>query len=178
MIKHIKKETLVTSEWSGGTTTQLYIYPESGDYKTLNFDFRLSTATVDLETSNFTKLPGINRLIMSLDNALSLTHNDGQMIDLRPFEVDRFKGDDETISFGRVTDFNVMFNDCYDAEMKRIESEVIKTDMTCLYAYEEATDIMIKDEAYHLEVGELLVIMDKIDVSVKEPVIWVQLNKK
>ncbi|MCH4890031.1 HutD family protein [Acidaminobacter sp. JC074] len=177
MIKHIRKEDLSTKTWSGGTTTQLYIYPESSDYKALNFDFRISTATVEVETSNFTKLSGINRLIMSLDGPLSLMHNDGPMIDLLPFEVDAFTGDDETISFGQVTDFNVMFTRDYKASLKRVESEIIKTHITCLYAFDDPSKLTIDNQVYRLEEGEMLIIMDDQEIQISEPLICVQLQK-
>ena len=32
-----KAEEFSTSNWSGGTTTQLYIYPEDGNYAERNF---------------------------------------------------------------------------------------------------------------------------------------------
>jgi len=35
-----------TSNWSGGTTTQLFIYPPTAEYLQRNFIFRLSTASV------------------------------------------------------------------------------------------------------------------------------------
>ncbi len=41
------------STWSGGTTTELFIYPEVAEYSERNFDFRISTATVEVEESNF-----------------------------------------------------------------------------------------------------------------------------
>lgn len=58
-IKVITKEQQKTSTWSGGTTTQLAIYPEDADYGKRNFTWRLSSATVEAEESVFTSLPGI-----------------------------------------------------------------------------------------------------------------------
>ena len=52
------------SQWSGGSTTELYLYPEDGDYKTGNFQLRISSATVETERSEFTSLPGVERYLM------------------------------------------------------------------------------------------------------------------
>jgi len=158
MIKVIRKEDLNTSFWSGGTTTELYIYPETGSYQARAFDFRVSTATVAVETSTFTSLPGINRLIMSLDDVLVLHHKDQYEIILKPFDVDRFKGDWETMSEGKVTDFNVMFTDDYDADMYLGKSQEIKQkNIMILYAHED--DFIIKNayESYNIPKGCLLV---------------------
>ena len=62
------------TNWSGGTTTQLYIYPPTADYAKRNFKFRLSTAKVEAEKSDFTSLPGISRQLMILDGDLTITH--------------------------------------------------------------------------------------------------------
>ena len=64
--------TQKTAKWSGGLTTELFIYPEGSAYSERNFDFRLSTATVEIETSVFTPLPHVQRTLMVLE--LSLIH--------------------------------------------------------------------------------------------------------
>lgn len=39
------KDEYITTAWSGGKTTQMFIYPEESDFSTRNFKFRLSSAT-------------------------------------------------------------------------------------------------------------------------------------
>ncbi len=75
-IKHITKDQLETIKWSGGTSTELAIHPENASYQNRQFNWRLSTATVEVEESNFTSLPGVERLIMSLSEDLELKHKD------------------------------------------------------------------------------------------------------
>ncbi len=106
--KLIKEDDYITTEWSGGKTTQLFIYPEDSNYKELNFKFRLSSATVELDKSEFTKLEGVDRFITPLDNELKLTHNHKDYINLKPFEVYKFDGGINTTSYGKVRDFNLM----------------------------------------------------------------------
>ena len=96
------------SQWSGGTTTQLAIYPEQAVYADRDFLWRVSSATVDLEESDFTPLPDYDRLIATLEGEIVLTHNGGEPLRLRPLEVHAFSGADATHSVGRCRDFNLM----------------------------------------------------------------------
>lgn len=104
----IRKSEQITTPWSGGATTQLYIYPENSTYQDRNFQFRISTATVETEESVFTKLPGISRQLMILDGTLQLEHTGRYTKTLHKFETDSFEGDWETRGYGKVTDFNLM----------------------------------------------------------------------
>jgi uncharacterized protein len=107
-VKLIRKSEQITTSWSGGTTTQLFIYPENANYQERNFLFRISTATVETEESVFTKLPGISRQIMILAGTLKLEHTGRYTKILQKFETDSFEGDWETRGYGKVTDFNLM----------------------------------------------------------------------
>ena len=73
-ILHLKKKDYATSRWSGGTTTQLYLYPEDGSYAQRRFQIRVSSAAVELEESDFTPLPGVDRWITPLAGGFTLTH--------------------------------------------------------------------------------------------------------
>jgi len=106
----IRKENLTTSRWSGGTTTQLYIYPQSALYAERNFYWRISSAVVEAPESDFTPLPGFLRIIMILDGELHLMHSGQHECYLKPFQQDTFMGDWQTKSRGIVTDFNLMLN--------------------------------------------------------------------
>ena len=69
---HLTKSNYIISQWSGGTTTQLAIAPEGAVYADRDFLWRISSATVDLEESDFTALPDYVRLISVLDGIPSL----------------------------------------------------------------------------------------------------------
>lgn len=96
------------SRWSGGSTTQLYIYPETALYADRDFIFRVSSALVETEESTFTALPAYDRLIAPLKGSMALSHNGGPETVLRPYETHAFDGADETRSRGVCTDFNLM----------------------------------------------------------------------
>jgi len=96
------------SRWSGGDTTELFLYPKDGSYADRSFSFRISTATVDKETSVFTKLPGIQRKLMVLNGSVRLNHNGIKGKCLLPGDQEAFLGEWDTQSEGKVTDFNLM----------------------------------------------------------------------
>lgn len=97
-----------TTNWTGGTTTQLFIYPQGASYAERNFLFRISTATIETETSTFTSLPGFQRILMILTGALVINHKDHYTKTLLAFDTDSFDGAWETTAIGKVTDFNLM----------------------------------------------------------------------
>lgn len=104
----IQFEELKTNEWSGGTTTELFIFPKTSSYKKMDFDFRISTATIEIERSTFTKLPGVKRTLMVLNGTLELEHKGQHSTILEAYEKDNFSGDWETTSGGIAEDFNLM----------------------------------------------------------------------
>lgn len=104
----IRQHQQKTTEWSGGLTTELFIYPKGSSYKERDFKFRLSTATVEVDTSVFTPLAGITRTLMVLDGEMSLFHEGHHSSHLGPLQKDKFQGDWNTSSKGRCVDFNLM----------------------------------------------------------------------
>lgn len=104
----IRPEQFVVSQWSGGKTTQLAISPKDAVYADREFLWRLSSATVELEESDFTPLPDYNRLISVLDGEMRLDHGGAEQIHLQPYTVYSFDGGVPTHSEGRCVDFNLM----------------------------------------------------------------------
>ncbi|OFX88832.1 MAG: hypothetical protein A2W99_05025 [Bacteroidetes bacterium GWF2_33_16] len=166
-IEHIKASDLITSQWSGGTTTQLAIYPQNAEYKERNFQFRISTATVEAEESTFTKLPGVSRKLMILDGEIRIEHSDHHSKTLKKFEQDEFSGDWDTISFGKATDFNLMtisnaFGDIEAITLQkgeRYEFEKFKNfDFLVLYAYTGDFKFKTENHSYLIEKNDVLII--------------------
>lgn len=114
-IEFVGHEAYNESTWAHGVTTQLYIHPKDGDYTKRLFKWRVSSATVDVESSELTSLYGVKRWIMSFDNPLHLTHmNNGKplySITLGAYESHCFRGDWTTVCEGRARDFNLMLKD-------------------------------------------------------------------
>lgn len=107
-----RPEDFKTTHWSGGTTTELYIYPEGADFKSGKFDFRLSIATINIDESDFTPLPGVDRTLLLLNGELQLIHEGHHRCKLLPFMQDSFKGEWSTKCLGTGTDFNLMTQNC------------------------------------------------------------------
>lgn len=136
----IDKKAYSCSTWSGGKTTQLCLFPPQGSYQVGHFDFRISSATVELDETDFSSLPGYQRIIMTLDNPLQLIHlNQGERVKsvhLQPYEGYRFSGDDVIRSVGKCTDFNLIFKNGISGDM-----EVMKTGATWTAASKSITFI-------------------------------------
>ena len=107
-MKIIHIDDTVTTRWSGGTTTQLMIWPEGASYADRNFLFRLSSAVVEDEESVFTSLPDYHRFLSIRKGELQLRHDDGDWYNLPVGQVTSFDGGSQTVSCGRVTDYNLM----------------------------------------------------------------------
>ena len=65
-------EDYLSTKWSGGQTTELLVEPDSSSLAKRDFDFRLSTATVIMNTVEFSDFTGYQRILMSLDNPVRL----------------------------------------------------------------------------------------------------------
>ena len=48
LIERISAQRFSTSKWSGGSTTELFIWPKDASYAERRFNIRISTATVDV----------------------------------------------------------------------------------------------------------------------------------
>lgn len=111
-ITEISGKDMRTSEWSGGTTTEIFIWPEGSDYKRRDFILRASTAKVELDESDFTSLPDYDRVIASIEGAMELTHSPesgGETAVVTPRKsVHRFDGGVPTHCVGRARDLNLM----------------------------------------------------------------------
>jgi environmental stress-induced protein Ves len=115
-----------TIAWASGTSTELFVFPPTGNFQTREFDYRISTATVEAEETNFSDFSGLTRILLVLQGKLTLIHEDRYTKELATFDQDRFDGAWKTRSKGKVQDFNVMFTKNYDAEVSHftmLESE-------------------------------------------------------
>lgn len=119
-VEVIRKADQSTSTWSGGTTTQLAIYPKASDYKERNFKWRLSSARVEVEESTFTSLPGIYRHIMIIEGEMTIMHEGHHTTLLKPFLQDSFSGGWTTRSIGSARDFNLMLSGECKGELEAI----------------------------------------------------------
>ena len=118
-ILHLTPADYQISTWSGGQTTQLFLSPKEGSYPDRTFDFRLSTATVEVEKSDFTDLSGYHRILMPLDASIRLNHLEQEVV-LNPFQSYFFDGGDPVSSQGTCQDFNLIYKPSYQGHMSAI----------------------------------------------------------
>lgn len=155
----ITKATYQTTEWSGGKTTQFFLYPIGSQFQVGAFDLRISSATIDLNISNFTSLPGYNRILMTLDKAIYIQHNNQEKVLLQPFEKHCFSGEDQTTSYGTCTDFNVIFKEKLKADTTVIANTTISLRNDSYYIIYFVEDSKVFDETgnvYVVDKGECL----------------------
>jgi environmental stress-induced protein Ves len=119
-MKLVTKESQKVSEWTGGTTSELLIFPENSTVSKQNFDYRISTAKVLVEKSEFTSFPNFNRKLAILEGKLKIQHNHSDWYTLNKGEQAEFKGEWITRSEGQVVDFNVIYKDCFTVEVESV----------------------------------------------------------
>ncbi len=175
-MKLIKADQQPTSRWAGGTTTQIYIYPEDASYPERSFIWRLSTAQVELEESNFTKLEGYDRYLMVLEGELKLLHMGHHSTQLSQFEQDCFKGGWDTTSYGQARDFNLMVREGLKGFVEYIGIEagtcITRQYATAgndcsygLYCYKGQVEFAGEENQVILEEGDLLMITGQRQLS-------------
>lgn len=162
-----KAEDFKTTKWSGGSTTELYIHPPSANYATGDFNFRISSATVEIENSDFTILAGVSRQLMILKGSIILSHKNHHEKQLNKMEIDCFDGQWETSAVGTCVDFNLMTKGNTEGKISSVCVSADKNlnftlDATCefiiFYAYEGKLQCYFGSEMRDLNQGELMVI--------------------
>ncbi len=159
-----KAENFITSKWSGGSTTELYIYPSNAVYKAGNFKCRISSATVEVEKSEFTMLPEVKRYLSIFAGKLKMIHGEDCEVNLQPYEIDCFDGGVPTVSYGKVVDFNLMLKNGADGVMqtKRMQKNegliLTPEEENLLVIYVKTGGVQIQD--YMVEEEELFVCED------------------
>ena len=161
-ISLLRANDFQVSDWSGGKTKQLYLSPTTGHYSKREFDYRLSTATVELAESQFSDLSGFHRILMSLDHTLHL-HNASRQEEtvLAPFTPYFFEGSDSITSRGTCTDFNLIYSDHYQGQMLAIsDGQELSRDEAIQFIY-ALSDLMVTGTglpSLNLETGQLLIV--------------------
>ena len=165
--KTISKDEYKQTNWSGGKTTEMYIYPPGSSYGDRDFYWRISSASLEMEESDFTSLNNITRYISPLDGDLKLTHDGENFIDLKPFDVYAFDGGIRTHSYGRVKDFNLMLANGAKGDLQTLnvesESTLIiskedKREFHIFYSPTSDVELQLEDEKVDLKKEDLLVL--------------------
>lgn len=163
IIKKTKKD-YKTSTWGGGKTEEIFIYPTDADYTKRDFNVRISSASIEIDKSEFTELKGVKRFITPLNFNMHLSVND-ENVSLAPFDIYEFNGSDKTVSFGKGLDFNLMLKgrdgllECIDLAIGEL---TIKTECSLLAVYSADAKFIYND--IEIVEGECI-IFSEIDVE-------------
>ena len=179
--------------WSGGTSTELFIFPPTSSYEQRDFDIRLSRATIDVAESKFTSLPGISRILMILSGSVYLTLDGKEKIKLHPFNQLAFAGGQEVIALGKCSDFNIMHKNAFDIQLNVFkssgESPVHFPISSCvtwamMYMVKGTLSWQEKKGEVFLEEGSLCVWqrptipLKIIDAKIGSEIIWIEFKEK
>ncbi len=166
---HLRSDSFSTDLWSGGTTTQLFIYPEHAHLKNRDFDFRISVATVTVDESIFTVLPGVERKLMVLTGKITLLHERQGTKELHKFDVDHFTGDQKTRALGKCTDFNLMTRGTFTSNLRGGEINkgskgrytiAVPLDWLFIYVHVGEITIPITEAPQRIRQGELFILRE------------------
>lgn len=120
----ISEESFKKTNWSGGETTQLVIYPEDSVFSEKNFLFRISSATFTSTESQFSNFSGYQRYILPLEGSLSLNHDGLYSRNLNSYEAEYFDGSWTTFSQNTLDcrDYNFIVKSGYAAKMRILKT--------------------------------------------------------
>lgn len=118
----------IVSTWKGGKTEELCIVPEDASLQERNFDLRISSATIDLERSEFSDFTGYRRYLMKLEGDITLLI-DEKSITIKDDEAFEFMGDEKVISISKEPsrDFNVIIKKDKKADIFIEENKKLNT---------------------------------------------------
>lgn len=157
-IKIYPSKGLSTSTWAGGSTTELWIWPENGNYASRDFQARISSATVRLEESDFSALPGVVRYITPLSGGFTLSHPNGRAITMSPLDEPYcFDGGAATHCFGKATDFNLMLKGISGSMTVTGGQLTVDSGICCVYPV-DGENVTVNGKALSVEPGGLAVI--------------------
>ena len=106
-IRILDPATRRVTSWSGGKTTELFLYPFDGSYAERRFQIRISSATIDIPESRFTRLDGVTRYLTPLSDGFYLKRA-GHWSFLPRGDVLLFSGEEDILCRGSGRDLNLM----------------------------------------------------------------------
>lgn len=107
--KVLRPSDYVQSEWSGGTTSQIFIYPDGASLAERDFYFRISSAGIETEKSDFSKFDGYHRFFTPLNSGVEISSDGNAPEKINPLELLHFDGASETSALGKCIDFNLIY---------------------------------------------------------------------
>ena len=165
-IKIISKKDITPSIWDGGKTYEYLISPADSSYSSRDFDFRISSASIEKIPSNFTNFEGYHRYLVMLDNDLKINRN---AVDesYSKNEIFEFNSEDSVQSFSLGNDFNLMVQkggSSFDLKARMLNG-AYKSKFMFVFAIQE-TKLKINQQEVMLNSNDLLFIDNERNADV------------
>ena len=174
-IAFIPKKKVSVSQWTGGQTREYCIYPPEAIYGNRNFDFRISSASIECIPSEFTKFQGYHRYLAMLDGKLELTVNG---VDTRyaNHQLFAFKSTDNITSYTQGNDFNLMLHDRIVDEVVAVRREPFQTNQPFIVLFALVKgDVLINAQPFKMQPWDCIVITNEeektVDVQIDQSTI-------
>lgn len=137
-----KKQQQPVFKWQGGSTRQLFVYPEGKTIIEEDCDFEITSSTMDFTHTEYNIFKGCDRLLMIIDGETTLSHHDGKSVNLKKYQHYSFSGEIKTYSHGMGIDYEIIYKKGNWGEVKAYD----EMDISKLKSLE-------KDEIYDLVHG-------------------------
>lgn len=156
--KIISKVDLLPTIWDGGKTYEYFISPADSNYSNRDFDFRISSASIEKSPSNFTRFESYQRYLVMLDADLKINRN-GKEENYAQLEIFDFDSNDEIQSFSIGNDFNLMVRNGknpFEIKAQQLNS-VYRNSWMFAFAISE-TILKINQQDIKMNANDLLII--------------------
>lgn len=160
----VKDTEFIKSNWSGGETLEMAIFPLRSQYINRDFIWRLSSATIDDETSDFTVLDDFQRSLAVLEGEVILNLRNEETLKLHTFETIDFDGSWDVKSYGKIRDLNLMVRKGAYGNIKFMDLE--STAASLDYILKKDCDLM--SQCIYVVEGYVLVNVDGSDCLVNK----------
>lgn len=167
--KIVQPEDFVVTEWSGGNTTQFFIYPEGSSLAKRDFDWRISSASFTGSSSQFSDFSGYQRYILALQGELFVDHENLYSRTLFPYDVEYFYGKWTTKSNNSLDciDFNFIVKEDLHANLAILKEDDLfapkKKGKLILYSKSDSIIQLSdsQDTCINLDAENLLILEEK-----------------
>jgi environmental stress-induced protein Ves len=176
------------TRWSGGTTTELCILPDESSFEDRVFDLRISIATVEVEQTVYTSMPGFKRTLLLMEGRLELKiPNDPKL--LNKGDVVTFSGSPGIECLGKGVNFNLIYSNkfkCSKLELIRPNTsctiDLAEHDVFILYCRSGNVTVCIDQEIIQISKDQFIIIDQKKKIewtAISESlIVWGFLSRK
>jgi uncharacterized membrane protein YgaE (UPF0421/DUF939 family) len=107
-----------TTNWSGGVSTELLIYPERAFFSERNFIWHFSSSTNDYRETTFSVMNGYKRHLLLLSGNAKIIQGT-EAYNMTKYESVSLNTEEMAKCIGLCTDLKLMVSDAYEAELKK-----------------------------------------------------------